>query len=410
MNTRTRSFLFCPGPVNTASNVKRIATLHEIGHREKEFELLFQSVQNKILDVFEVKNKSAFVPVILTGSGSAANEAVLSSIVGDKKILIISNGEFGERLLAIAKLYSNKVFHLQHNWGDRIDLNKLHSFLSTQPIDIIAMVHHETSSGMINPINEVGLLTKKLGITFFVDSVSGAGAEKIDLEKWNIAYCTTTASKALASLSGLSVVVGRINDLEKLADIPPRTMYLNLYKFYEYSKNHQTPNTPATSLFFALEQALDNILKKGVTEFRSELQQRSDLIRNGLQELGFSFLINNNYMSKTLTTVNIPPHLSVDELRDSLRKRNIIIYDGKGPFKGRVFQVANIGEISESHIDYFLKTMSIIIKKSVTNSYYYKDQTERLHNNLKNPILPQFIKSLSLLPLLSTFIFHKLRS
>ena len=130
-------------------------------------------------------------------------------------------------------------------------------------IDVVAMVHHETSSGMLNPLEEVGALSKENGSMFIVDCVSSAGAEVIDMEKCHIAFFSSSSSKAICSYSGLSFVVGKTAEFEKLKDLPVKTMYLNLYKFYDFIKNiSQTPNTPAVHLFYALEQALDNILQE----------------------------------------------------------------------------------------------------------------------------------------------------
>lgn len=215
---------------------------------------------------------------------------------------------------------------------------------------------------MLNPAHEIGKLAAKYNLLFVLDTVSSAGAEKIDLEKWNVGFCTTSASKSLGSLPGLSLVIGKNEEFEKLKNIPPRTMYLNLYKFYEYATNlKQTPNTPAVQLFFALEQAADNILTQGVSLHLAQRKHLAEVMRQGLMKLGLTFLIDEQIMSSSLTTVIVPETLPVAKLKEELRKKNIIVYDGKGPFKGKVFQVATIGEINEKDITFFLTTLKKIL-------------------------------------------------
>ncbi|MDA9965658.1 aminotransferase class V-fold PLP-dependent enzyme, partial [Gammaproteobacteria bacterium] len=200
--------LFTPGPVNVAQNVREAICKQDICHREIDFDYLLQSIENKLLALFEIKNKEKYRAVVITGSGTAANESMLSSVVAEKNILILSNGEFGERLHDISKIHNKNTFLLDFNWGEELSLNKIKAFLQMQKIDVIAMVHHETSSGMLNPLEKIGKLAKSRGAIFIVDCVSSAGAEVINLEKCNIAFCSSSSSKAIGSYPGLSFVVG----------------------------------------------------------------------------------------------------------------------------------------------------------------------------------------------------------
>jgi 2-aminoethylphosphonate-pyruvate transaminase len=356
--TSTRHHLFCPGPVNVADNVKQAVIAHEIGHREQEFSDLMRDLNKKLLKVYEIRNTRKYYPVFVTGSGTAANETVLSSVVGEKHILVLVNGEFGERLYGISKIHNPNTTILHFGWGEKIDVKAVETYLKNNKVDIIAMVHHETSSGMINPVVKVGRLAKKHKALYFVDTVSSAGADKIEIEKANITFCTSSASKALGSLPGLSFVIGVRKEIEKTKDLPVRIAYLNLYKFYHYSSTKlQTPNTPAVQLFFALEQALTNILKEGVAVRRRKLKKLATSLRTGMEELGLSFLIDKKDMSSVLTTVLLPAYTNVEDLKAKLKEKNIIIYNGKGPFENKVFQVSNIGQFCSEEVKYFLSCL-----------------------------------------------------
>jgi len=355
--------LFTPGPVNVAKNVRMAMSREDICHREIEFECLLQSIEDKLLKLFEIKNIADYRAVVITGSGTAANESILSSVVGDKNILIISNGEFGERLFNLSKVHNRNTFLLEFAWGRGFDLGKIEDYLKKHKIDIVAMVHHETSSGMLNPLEKVGALLKAYGVMFIVDCVSSAGAEVVDMEKSHIAFCSSSSSKAIGSYSGLSFVVGKTEEFEKLKNLPAKTAYLNLYKFYDFiSTVSQTPNTPAVHLLYALEQALINILNEGVSNHYAHIKKKASRLRKGMLDLDLKFLLDQKDMCSMLTTVYIPSHIDVSIFRQKLREKSIIIYEGKGCFKNRVFQVGNIGELFSEDIQFFLDSLEEILQ------------------------------------------------
>ena len=161
----SKHLLFTPGPVNVADNVRLAISQKDICHREVDFDLLLQSIESKLLKVFDV-NPIDYRAVVITGSGTAANESMLSSAVGDKNILILTNGEFGERLVEISTIHNKNTFRLDFPWGEELDLVKVEAYLKCNKIDVVAMVHHETSSGMLNPIDKVGDLANEYNLIF----------------------------------------------------------------------------------------------------------------------------------------------------------------------------------------------------------------------------------------------------
>ena len=378
--------LFTPGPVNVAENVRSSMGKSDICHRESDFEDLLLSVENKLMKLFEIKNVNNYSAVFISGSGTAANEAILSSVVGNKNILVLSNGEFGERLQSISQIHNVNTYLLEFPWGKKFDLEVIDSFVKKNKIDIIAMVHHETSSGMLNSMGDIGSLSKSNGLILFVDCVSTAGAETIDMEKDNIAFCSSSSSKAIGSYAGLSFVIGETVEFEKLKNLPVKTSYLNLYKFYQFSKNKlQTPNTPAIPLFFALEQALANILLEGVANRHAKIRRKAKLLRQGMLKLGLNFLLDQKEMSSVLTNVFIPININFKNFRQKLREEMIIIYDCKGCFKGRFFQVGNIGELSNADIRFFLS-----VQKEALLNYERHQPVQAISIIDQIPLLPLY--------------------
>ena len=381
--------LFTPGPVNIEKNVRMAICKEDICHREIDFERLLQSIENKLLNLFEVKNISNYRAVVITGSGTAANESILSSVVGEKNILILSNGEFGERLFSISKIHNKKTFLLKFPWGEKFNLEKIEDYLRKYEIAIVAMVHHETSSGMLNPLEQIGALLKTYDVTYIVDCVSSAGAEVIDIEKCHIAFCSSSSSKAIGSHPGLSFVLGKTEEFEKLKNLPAKTTYLNLYKFYHLINTaSQTPNTPAVHLFYALEQTLINTLDEEVSIRRANIKSKALFLRERMLELGLKFLIDQRDMCSVLTAVYLPSHIDMDIFRQKLREKSIIIYEGKGCYKNRVFQVGNIGDLSFDDIQFFINSLQEVLQSFDTvEMAKYNPTVICLKENLENEAL-----------------------
>lgn len=376
-----KHFLFCPGPVNIAQNVKDSVN-NEIGHRETEFSLLLASINKKLLKALEIEKPNLYHPILLTGSGTAVNESVLSSI-GDVKLLVLSNGEFGDRLYEISKIHNKNTHILRFGWAKDFNLKEIEKFVKKNSIEMLVMTHHETSTGMLNPVEKVGKLAKKHKLLFFVDSISGIGAEKLNVEKSNITFLSGTSGKAIGSLPGVGFVLGKKEAFERLSTVPAKTMYLNLYKIYTYSKNLlQTPNTPAVQLFYATEQALENILSEGLKTRYRRINKTTEALRSGMEKLGLKFLLHRNQMSNVLTTVRLPKYIDMITLRHELKKKNIIIYNGKGVLENKYFQVGNIGAIDIENVNFFLESLKEILKTAKKNEASKKINSEiKIKNN-----------------------------
>ena len=201
--------LFSPGPVMVKDNVRWSLLHYDICHRSKEFEAMFVDTQEKINKLYNADDN--YYSVIVSGSGTSANETVLSSIFkpGDAALLI-RNGVFGERLLEILTKYNVPLVEAVFDWGTYPDINVIEDLLKANPqVKVVAMVFHETSTGMINPVYEVGQLCKKYNKILSVDTVSAAGGENIDVVKNNISVCTSVGGKCVGAFPGSAYVCAR---------------------------------------------------------------------------------------------------------------------------------------------------------------------------------------------------------
>lgn len=358
-----RHYLFCPGPVLVSDRVKKALASPEIGHREVEFSELFNRVRLKLARVFGVRNLHRYTCLVLNGSGSAANEAVLSSLGAKKKLLIISNGEFGERLVRLAEFLELDSRAIRLRWGQPFDLDDVEKAVRRSGMEMLCFVHHETSTGMLNPLPKLAAIAKRHSKEIFVDAVSSLGAVPVNVEDNELTFCTGSANKAIASVPGLSFVCGKRAAFSALKGVKPRSLYLDLYNHFVYSdRKYQTPNTPAVNLFFALEAALDGILDGGLQKTFDRYSALAAQLRSGIKALGFRFFLPEEHMSPVLTTVELPVGFEGDDFHERLKRLGYITYPGKGILKDRAFQVANIGEISHSDVTRFIDALAGAVK------------------------------------------------
>lgn len=345
--------LMCPGPVNVDPEVSAAMNAYAFSHREEEFEALLGQVISRILRVAEV-DPARWSAVVMTGSGTAANEAVLSSAVdGTTPVVVLENGEFGGRLRVISEVYNPNTVGYRAAWGTRFDLDEVARLLREVKPALVAMVQHETSTGMLNPVAEVGRLCREVGAKLFVDAVSSFSADALDLEASGVTFVSTSSGKALGCYPGLSIVIGRHAEFEAIADRPSRVHYLDLGRYYRFARDKsQTPNTPAVPLLLALDQALELVLREGLVARRERFETLSRIVRDRLRALGLELLLDDDApRSNVLTTALLPSHIDYEGFRTSLKAHGFVTYGGKGPLEGRAFQVSTVGAVDSDVLE-----------------------------------------------------------
>lgn len=356
--------LFSPGPVMVKDNVRQALLHHDICHRGAEFEELFQNTQKNINKLFNADD--SYYSVIVSGSGTSANETVLSSVFqkGDEALLI-KNGVFGERLEEILNKYEVPIVEASFEWSEYPDLAKIEELIAANPkVKVAAMVFHETSTGMINPVKEVGALCKKYNKWFYVDSVSAAGGQYVDLVGNNITFTSSVGGKCIGAFPGSAYVCAKEDVLKSITKEQGKNVYLNLAKHYSSAKqSHQTPNTPNVTLFWALNQALTNILEEGLDKQIERYKKCAAILRAGIKDLGLKLLLPEEYMSNTVTSVFLPEGKNINKFLKDMEDRGYVVYSGKGKYLDMgMFQVANMGEIYEADCKEFLKVLGDCVK------------------------------------------------
>jgi len=354
-----RNVLLNPGPATTTDTVKLAQAVPDICPREKEFGDLMAYCAEEITRF--VGDTSEYVSVLFGGSGTATVEAILSSVVPrDGKILIIDNGAYGKRMCQITEIYKIDTCIFSSSSIEPIDLGKLEKQIAaTEGLTHLAMIHHETTTGLLNDVHAVGLLCAKYKLSFIVDSMSGFAAIPVDMKAMNIDYLAASSNKNIQGMAGLGFAICNRQVLESTQSISPRNLYLHLYAQYAYfEKTHQTRFTPPVQTFYALKQAIDET-KQETIEKRYERYSKSwETLLAGLEELGLSYLIDKPYHSRIITSIIEPNTDKYDfnEMHDFFYERGFTIYPGKVN-DYNTFRISNIGQIDHTDITEFLKVL-----------------------------------------------------
>ena len=354
-----RYMLLNPGPVNTTANVKSALVHHDICHRDAIFSELMVSLTDKLRRIF--RGTPQHTVVAITGSGTAAMEsALVSTVAPDQKILIIDNGAFGTRLVEVATVHEMNIVHLNYAWGQQVEVADVARALEQHPeIAVVAMIHHETSVGLINPVREVGALCKAHDALLVVDAVSSLGAEDLDVVRDNIDICYSSANKCLHAVSGASFMCVAPRVWPRIEQLKPRAYYLDLRRYRKYMDElAQTPFTPAVSIYFALDAACTEFLADGHARRLETYASRNRRIREGLAALGMPAFTDTGAESHSITTARMPEGVGFDELYEAVKARGIIIYGCKGVLANRFLQIANMGELDDSELDRFLSVLA----------------------------------------------------
>ncbi|KPJ58686.1 MAG: hypothetical protein AMJ42_02825 [Deltaproteobacteria bacterium DG_8] len=359
-----RNILLSPGPATTTDRVKQAQIVPDICPREKEFGDVMREIRQDLVKI--AGGDTNYTSILFAGSGTSVMDATINSVVPpDKKILIINNGAYGERLVKIAEAYNISFVELKFEWGTKIELVKVKQILEeSSNIACLAVIHHETSTGILNPIKEIGRIAKENDCVFIVDTISSFAGIPFSIKNCNIDFMMSTSNKCIQGMAGIAFVICRKDELEKTKDYPPRSFYLNLYSQYEYfEKKGQMRFTPPVQVLYALKQAIKEFFEETAPNRYERYTKSYKVLTDGLKEMGFKFLLKDDVEhSHLLTTILKPddPNFDFSVLHDKLYSKGFTIYPGKLKDKN-TFRIANIGAIDHLDIKKFSKELREVL-------------------------------------------------
>ena len=341
-----RSILLNPGPVSLSEGVRRAVVKLDLCHREPEFFKLQDKVIRGLLDIYQC-DPALWTAVLVGGSGTSAMEAMLASLLpAEANVLVLENGVYGERLSRIAGIYGIRHQALKVAWGEAIDLKALADLLASGDFSHVLAVHHETTTGRLNPVDEIASLCTQNGVQLLLDAVSSFGAEAIPFEQKSLQAIAATANKCLHGIPGLAMVLCRREALEQ--DIKPRSLSLHLQGWAEQQAKQSTPFTPPVNALLGLAQALKELKKQGGWKARrSRYRKLAARVADTCQELGVEQWLPAEVSSCVLRSYHLPAGMTYNELHDGLKQQGFVIYAGQGDLAAQLFRISTMGEISD---------------------------------------------------------------
>lgn len=356
------TLLMIPGPVKVAPRVLRAMSRPMISHRSGDFGAIYEDCRNLLKDFFETKNDI----VVMTGSGTVGMDAAVAGLIGrEDKIVTISNGKFGERFTEIGERYG-KAVPVKSEWGTPIDLDKVEAALEVGA-KAVAMVHNETSVGLINPAKEVGELAHKHGSVFIVDGISSIGGNEFHTDAWNVDIAITGSQKALAVPPGLAIVSVSPRAEERFQD-KSASYYADLKAHLKSARKSpaQTPYTPAVPLFYALQEALHMAREEGFEARKTRTAKLAESVRAAAKALDIELFPQVNeysHYSNTVTAMKMPAGVTDDKLRGGMKKQGVVVSGGQEKLKGKIFRIGTMGVCSTSDILRTIQTLELVLAK-----------------------------------------------
>jgi len=351
--------LFIPGPTDVHPDVLAAQAQRMISHRGADFQALFARLQPKLRQVFLTRSRV----YISTSSGTGLQEATIRNVVA-RKVLSCINGAFSERWYDVTVANGKEVVRLDVEWGRAIKLDRVNAALAAGGFDALTLVHNETSTGVANPIQEIAALVRERypDVMILVDAVSSLGGVKLDFDGWRLDALFTSSQKCLAVPPGLSFAAVSDRALEKACQVPNRGLYFDFVDLEKNLLKNQTPSTPAISLMWALDVALDRILAEGLEARLERHAQMADRVQ-AWAAARFDLFAEEGYRSQTVTCVKNTRGLDVKALNAHLRSKGMQISDGYGRLKGTTFRIAHMGEIGMADVEMVLSAMDEFIAK-----------------------------------------------
>jgi aspartate aminotransferase-like enzyme len=341
MAKKTR--LLIPGPTPVPPSVAEAMARPLIGHRTQDFGDLYARLQSKLKKLFGTANDVH----ILTSSGTGGMEAAVANTVnpGDRVLALVA-GKFGERFASLARAYGAEVDTLEFEWGEAVALDQVGERLNQGKYKAVLATHNETSTTVINDIRSIGALTRGTEALLLVDAVSSVGGAEIKADEWGIDILVTASQKALMVPPGLAMLSVSPRAWEAVSRAQSPRYYFSLPAAKKSIIKHNTPYTPAVSLFAGLDVALDMIFAEGLAQVYQRHQTLAAATRAAMTALGLKPVAPEVCASPLVTGVRAPEEMNADDLRRIVvQEYGILLAGGQDRFKGRVFRIAHMGYV-----------------------------------------------------------------
>jgi 2-aminoethylphosphonate-pyruvate transaminase len=355
--------LLNPGPAVVTDRIHRAVGGPDLCHREPEYSEILESVRRKLLRVAGVGDDWAMV--MLAGSGTAAMEAMTGAAVRPgRKLLVCRNGIYGERIETIARRLGVEVMIVEASYLEPIDPAAVAAALDSDPlIDAVAVIHHETTTGLLNPVQEIGAIGKARGVPVLVDAISSLGAERLDLDGTGIDFVACTSNKCLHGLPGCAFVLVSPAGQRRIQEVPPHSLYFDLPNYLKAQAKRTVPFTPAIPALYGLDAALDELLDEGPEHRIAYYRERMAYLDGEFTRLGIEPRVAPAHRSGSVRSLPLPPGIDYDTLHEAVKAEGYVIYAGLGTSAQTSFRVCALGALKVEALEGFIAALERAISR-----------------------------------------------
>jgi alanine-glyoxylate transaminase/serine-glyoxylate transaminase/serine-pyruvate transaminase len=336
--------LLGPGPSLTSPRVMRAMAAPTVSHLDPLMMALLDDIRARLLRLFNAPAGSFALAV--SGTGTSGMETAVANLVqpGTRALVIVS-GYFGDRLAQMCERYGATVTRLDVEWGRACDPAALRAALKASPADVVAMVHAETSTGVLNPVEQLAPIAREHGALTIVDAVTSFGGHPLDIDAWGIDACYSCTQKCLGAPSGLAPVVFGPRALERR--VKCRSFYFDLQLLEDYWVRRKYHHTMSSTLVYALDEALAIVEEEGLQARWARHERNHRAFAEGLKAIGLSLLPPKGEGLWTLNAVRVPDGIDEAAVRKHLLDEfSIEIGAGLGPLAGKIWRVGLMGASS----------------------------------------------------------------
>ncbi len=353
-----------PGPTPIPPEILNVLSRQMINHRGPQFAELIQGMTAILKEIFQTKGDV----FILTGSGTGGMEAAIVNMLspGDK-VLVVSNGFFGERFADIAEGFGAQVDRLRFEWGSPVDPEAVRQALARDPgVRAVLVTHNETSTGVTNDLGSIGAVVKEFEKLLLVDAISSLGAIDLPTDAWGCDVVVTASQKGWMVPPGLAMVSVSEKAWQAQAKARMPKYYWDFAKAKKFlEEKGQTPWTPCLSVFFALAAALELFQREGLPNVVARHVRVGNKTRQAAKALGLSLFPEDSCASNTVTAVRAPEGLDVKKLLAILREEhNVVLSGGQQMLEGKIFRIGHLGYVSESDIDEVMAALRVALPQA----------------------------------------------
>jgi len=346
-----------PGPTPLPSEVLQVMSKQMINHRGPEYMAMQRDITRKLQGIFQTENDV----FLFTSSGTGGVEAaIVNTLSPGDKVLAIAAGVFGDRLAACAEAFGAEVIKLDFPWGQAADPEAIREKLEANPdTKAVLVIFNETSTGVTNDLGAIAKVVHECGdVLLLVDAISGLGAIDLPTDEWGCDVVVTGSQKAWMCPPGLAMVSVSPKAWEAHAKAKMPRYYWDFTVMKDFAEKGQTPFTPALTVIFALDQALEVFLAEGMENVFARHQRVGERTRAGVKELGLELFADEAHASNTVTAIKVPPDIKAEELLRMMREEyDVMIAGGMGRLRGQIVRIGHLGYVFEEDIDDVLQAM-----------------------------------------------------